>query len=205
MADTHKILREGLEVGDLKRLVHTEIHIDQYKSKLGSDADIVVLSFKIKSKQPANDLVNFIEKGYSWVIDADVSAGEMDDGDYLVFVECERTRDVPSQIMSLVTDLLNVTEHKITDWTFTYRDDDTEYRLDPQLIAQIVPLSAGEYIKKYGIESKSDKPSDDDDDEEKQQHQRNLDKLKTAAGVKVDTKAPKNEITENLRTLAGIR
>jgi hypothetical protein len=31
-----------------------------------------------------------------------------------------------------------------------------------------------------------------------------LDKLKAVAGVKVDTKAPKNEYTESLRIAAGI-
>lgn len=204
------ILREGLETGDLKRLVHTELHIDQYKSKLGPDADIVVLSFKVKSKLPGNDLVNFIEKGYSWVIDADVSAGEMDDGDYLVFVECERNRNVPSQIMSLLTDLMNVTEQRIEDWRFAYRNDPTEYPLDAQNLANIIPASPGAYIKEYGVEQKSTELKDEQkekskkQDKEKAEKQRELDQLKTAAGVKVDTKAPKNEVTENLRKLAGL-
>ena len=38
------------------------------------------------------------EKGYEWVLDADVSSGEMDDGDYLVFVELERTKKLPEQV-----------------------------------------------------------------------------------------------------------
>ena len=76
-------LFEGLEQGDLKRLIHPELHIDEFKSKLGDDADVVVASFKVDNKEPANDLVNFIEKGYDWVLDADVSSGEMDDGSYI--------------------------------------------------------------------------------------------------------------------------
>ena len=39
---------------------------------------------------------------------------------------------------------------------------------------------------------------------EKAYGQEAIDKLKTAAGVDVDTKAPKNDFTENLRNLAGI-
>jgi len=31
-----RLLRENLEMGDLKRLVHNELHIDEYKSKMGS-------------------------------------------------------------------------------------------------------------------------------------------------------------------------
>ena len=78
---------EGLEHGDLKRLVHPDVHVDEFKSKMGDDADIVVVSFKVASKEPALDLVNFIEKGYDFVLDADLSSGELDDGEYLVFVE----------------------------------------------------------------------------------------------------------------------
>ena len=85
-----KILREGLEKGDLARLVHNELHIDEFKSKLGDDRDVVVVSFKVSGKEPANDVVNFVEKGYNWVIDADVSSGEMSDGDFIVFVEIPR-------------------------------------------------------------------------------------------------------------------
>ena len=80
-------LLEGLELGDLKRLIHTELHIDEFKSKLGRDEDVCVISFKVTGKEPGNDLVNFIEKGYDWVLDADISSGEMDDGSYIVFAE----------------------------------------------------------------------------------------------------------------------
>jgi hypothetical protein len=38
---------EGLESEDLKRLVNNDLHIDEFKSKLGKDSDVVVLSFKI--------------------------------------------------------------------------------------------------------------------------------------------------------------
>ena len=32
---------------------------------MGEDKDIVVLSFSVKSQEPANDLMNFLEKGYT--------------------------------------------------------------------------------------------------------------------------------------------
>jgi len=71
-----KLLRENLEMGDLARLVHNELHIDEYKSKMGTDADVCVISFKVAGKEPSADLVSFIEKGYDFVLDADVSSGE---------------------------------------------------------------------------------------------------------------------------------
>ena len=45
-----KLLRENLEMGDLTRLVHDELHIDEYKSKMGTDADVCVISFKFAGK-----------------------------------------------------------------------------------------------------------------------------------------------------------
>ena len=56
-----------MEWGDLDRLVIPEMHIDEFKSRMGDDADVIVLSFKLKDKEPANDLMMFIERGYEWV------------------------------------------------------------------------------------------------------------------------------------------
>ena len=180
----HQQFNEGMERGDLKRLIHDELHIDQYKSKLGRDEDVAVLSFKVSTKEPGEDLVSFCEKGYDWIIDADVSSGELDDGSYLVFVELERDRNLPKHVMELVTDMLNLTEQDISEWRLYYHTDPTEYELTEENIAQAVPNTPEAYKQKYGKED--------------------LDKMKAAAGVKVDTKAPKNDFTESLRVAAGI-
>ena len=179
------MLFEGLEQGDLKRLVHDELHIDEFKSKLGKDEDVCVVSFKVVGKEPANDLVNFIEKGYDWVIDADVSSGEMDDGDYIVFVEIERDTNIPNNIITLMQDLMNVTDQKMSQWRVRYYKSTEDHALTRETIDALVPQTSDAYKKKYGIED--------------------LDKLKNAAGVKVTTKAPKNDMTEALRIAAGIR
>lgn len=179
-----RILRESLEHGDLKRLVHDELHVDEFKSKLGDDQDVVVVSFKVASKEPANDIVSFVEKGYEWVIDADVSSGEMDDGDYIVFVELPRDKDAVERIMEMMQDLMNLTEQEVSDWRLRYYTDSQEHKLDLDTLNRLVPQSPEEYKKRFG-------------------HQE-LDKLKTAAGVKVNTKAPKNDLTTSLKIAAGI-
>ena len=61
----------GLRLGDLKDNVDHIFEIDSFKSKMGTDADIVTLSFSVKEKHAADDLMNFIEKGYPFVLDAD--------------------------------------------------------------------------------------------------------------------------------------
>ena len=177
-------INEGLEHSDLKRLVHPELHIDAYKSKMGRDEDIVVLSFKITGREPAADLVNFIEKGYEWVIDADVSSGEMDDGDYLVFVECDRTQSVPDDVVTMLEDVMNLTEQKMSDWRLMFRSSTEEFEVTADNIRNNVPVTSQDYLRRFGTKE--------------------LDEMRTAAGVAVTTKAPKNDFTQNLRSLAGI-
>lgn len=174
----------GLSQGDLKRLVHPELHVDEFKSKLGRDEDVVVISFKVSGKDPGLDLVNFIEKGYNWVLDADVSSGEMDDGDYIVFVEGERDEKVATNIMIMMSDLMNVTGQELEDWRVRYQSSSKDHDLSEASLNDLIPKSSKEYEKKFGKED--------------------IDKLKTAAGIKVDTKAPKNDYTESLRIAAGI-
>lgn len=181
----HQQLNEGLENGDLMRLIHPELHIDEFKSKLGKDEDVAVVSFKVDSKEPALDLVSFCEKGYSFVIDADISSGEMNDGSYVVFVEIERTKNLPGQIMEIMTDVMNLTSQSISDWRVRYHTSHDDHNLTKESLAGLIPLTPEAYNHKFGHEE--------------------IDKLKTAAGVKVDTKAPKNDFTESLRALAGIR
>jgi translation initiation factor IF-2 len=193
-----KKLFEGLEQGDLKRLVHSELHIDEFKSKLGDDADVCVISFKVSGKEPARDLVNFIEKGYDWVIDADVSSGEMDDGDYIVFVEGDRDGKIAERIVEMMHDIMNATEQKTKEWRVRYRNNREDHALDLESLRSLIPSSPEAYIQRFP-------EKDDEEKNHDKEHSDKLDKLKTAAGVKVNTKAPKNEYTEGLRIAAGIR
>ena len=195
-----KLLRENLEAGDLKRLVHNELHIDEYKSKMGTDEDVCVISFKVAGKEPGADLVSFIEKGYDFVLDADISSGEKEGGDYLVFVELQRSEELPTQIMAIMNDLMNLTEQKIENWRVRYYKSTTDNELTPDVLANIVPLTSEAYDAKYG--------KDDEEeiiDTEPEDITKDLDAMRSAAGVPVTTTAPKNEYTESLRIAAGIK
>jgi hypothetical protein len=111
-------LNEGLLSGDLKFLVDNIFEVDSYSSKMGEDKDIVVISFTVNSKDPANDLVEFVENGYDFVLDADISPGELSDGKYKVFVEIERNQRIPEQVLELLNGVSNLTE--INDFKFRY-------------------------------------------------------------------------------------
>ena len=178
-------LFEGLEKGDLARLIHPELHVDEFQSKLGDDADVIVLSFKVDAKEPAGDLMAFIEKGYDWILDSDVSSGEMDDGSYIVFVELDRDHNAVDNIDDLMTDIMNLTDQKLEDWRVRYFKSRKETFYSRESLEDLIPLTPEQYQKKYG-------PAD-------------IDAIKTAAGVDVTTKAPKNDFTESLKLAAGIK
>ena len=186
-------LFEGLEKGDLARLVHPKVHIDEFKSKMGEDADVMVVSFKITDKKPANDLMNFIERGYDWVLDADVSTGELEDGEYLVFVELERKPAAAGQIAKMVDDILNLTDQKLSDWHWQYQKNKTEFPIDPVMIRKYVPLSPDQYIARFGEEM-------DEIDSDK-----DLERMKESARIPITKKAPVNEYTESIRIAAGLK
>ena len=194
-----KLLRENLEMGDLKRLVHDELHIDEYKSKMGDDADVCVISFKVSGKEPSADLVSFIEKGYDFVLDADVSSGEKEGGDYLVFVELERTDKLPEQIIKMMEDLLNLTEQQLKDWRVRYYKSTEDHDLTKETLEQIISLTPEAYSAKY------DKEEEEVPAEEPEDITQDLDQMKAVAGVPVTTTAPVNDYTESLRVAAGIK
>ncbi len=132
---------------ELKDSIGKKIHIDEYKAKMGDDDDIIVISFKSLYKDQALDLVNFLEKGYDWVLDADVSAGEIEDGEYLVFVEVLRRPAIPTKIAKLLSDLENLTGVPPSEYKFKYKKDLDYVAFDPESFAARVPLDPRKYRK----------------------------------------------------------
>ena len=133
----------GLQANDLRSLVYDVFEIDSYKSKMGEDKDIVVLSFSVKSQEPANDLMNFLEKGYPFVLDSDVTSGEQPDGTYKVFVEMERGRDIPDQITEIVDGVKKLAD--LNELKFRYYKSFDSLNADAQNIAETVPLDGDGY------------------------------------------------------------
>ena len=111
-------LNESLKAGDLRNLVDKVFGIDGHKSKIGNDEDTVVLSFTVRNEEPAKDLENFVEMGYTYVLDADVTPGEGDDGKYQVFVELERSRHVAEQVYEIIEGIKKLTD--MDDMRFRY-------------------------------------------------------------------------------------
>lgn len=103
------MINESLRASDLRGFIKKIIEVDAFKSKIGDDEDIVTMSFTVTGEDAAKDLEHFIEMGYEFVLDADTSPGELDDGKYRVYVEIERTRHCAKQIFELLSGVEKLT------------------------------------------------------------------------------------------------
>jgi len=112
------MIAEGLKAGDLEGIVEKQFSVDQYKSKMGEDQDVCVVSFVCNSQAGAKDLESFAEKGYIKVLDADATPGTMQDGKYRVFVEFARDEMLGNSIKEFLTDLKKLTN--IDNFSYTY-------------------------------------------------------------------------------------
>ncbi len=132
-----------LRQNDLRDLVYHIMEIDSYKSKMGSDKDIITLSFSVKTKEAADDLESFLEKGYDFVLDADATSGETSDGTYKVFVEIERHKDAPSQILEIANGIKNLCE--IDNLKFRYYKNWRSLDVDETNLNEMIPVDPEQY------------------------------------------------------------
>ena len=137
------IINEGLDYHDLEGQLLPEVTIDEYAAHMGKDSEIVTLAFTIKNKQAGDDLCDWFERGYDFVLDAQVSEGEVSPGRYLVFVEMNRRTSVPARIIELLDDLKTLTDLKLNDWTIIV--DDEEYEPSEEVLKQVIVLSPHNY------------------------------------------------------------
>jgi len=147
-------LNEGLRPLDLKDMVYPIIEVDTYRSKMGEDRDVCVLSFQASDRNPAKDMMEFIEKGYNFVLDADVSSGENSKGEYHIFVELDRTPKLPEQIQEIAYGIKKLTG--ISDWKFRYHKSDRDHDLSEENLSRIVPKTPTMYegmMQKEKVES----------------------------------------------------
>lgn len=147
-------LNEGLRSLDLKEMIYPIFEVDTFKSKMGEDRDVCVVSFTVKDRAPAKDLMEFIEKGYSFVLDADVSSGENNKGEYSVFVELSRTPKLSEEIRELCYGVQKLSG--IEKFSFKYHKNEKEHPATKEVLADIIPESSSAYdglITRFKTES----------------------------------------------------
>lgn len=138
-----KILVEGFDYHDLVGQIESTITVDEYSAKMGGDDEIITLAFTVKGKQASEDLVDWFERGYDWILDAQVSDGELVPGKYLVFVEMNRRSKAPERIIELIEDMETLTDMPLKEWTVTV--DDEDYEPDATQLKSVMILSPHDY------------------------------------------------------------
>jgi len=175
-------LSESLAFKDLDGLMKPTIHVDEFSSKMGDDDDIIVVSFFLRDQQAAKDLMNWFEKGYDFVVDADRSPGEIKPNRYLVYVELRRRSTAGGHVEQLLNDLNTLTEFDLDDWTMHYKGRDVPFSRDT--FDGLVPLSPRAYRERY---------------------EKDLNEVRAAAGLPVVTNYDrKDPVLQSIQSAAGI-
>ena len=139
-------VNEGLKAGDLEGVVSKTFSVDQYKSKMGDDRNIMVLAFVVDGLAPAKDLERFAETGYKEVLDADATPGTMGDGKHRVFVEFQRDEKVDRHIYKFLEDLKKLTN--IETFHFTYHKRGVPFEASAKNLADVLPRTPIAYTQK---------------------------------------------------------
>jgi hypothetical protein len=137
------IVNEGLDYMDMEYQIEPSVSVDEYSAKMGKDSDIVTLAFIVKSEAAGNDLVDWFERGYDWILDSSLSEGELSPGKYLVFVEMKRRTKVPERIVELLDDLETLTGMTVDEWVVTI--DEQDYPADAEILKEVITISPHEY------------------------------------------------------------
>jgi len=176
-------ITEGLDYHDLVGQVVPKLTVDEYAAKMGDDKDVVTLTFIVKSKQAAVDLVDWFEKGYDFILDASLSDGEIEVGKWLIFVEMDRRFKVPERIVEILDDLTTLTDIPLKDWEIEV--DGESYDANEKVLRQVIIVNPNEYI--------IDKENEED-----------LNEMRLRAGLDTHQVYNDNEYTRYIKSLAGM-
>lgn len=176
-------LTEGLQFKDLVGMMKNTVHIDEFASKMGDDADIVVVSFFVRDKTAAEDIMHWFERGYDFVLDADVSPGEIKPSRYLVYAELKRRTTTGDNIQQMLDDFSTLTEFEGGNkWVMTYQGED--YPWSVETYNKLVPNSPQKY---------------------REENEEELNEMRIAAGVKPKTVHEKKALDiKTIQSAAGI-
>jgi hypothetical protein len=173
---------ETLQYKDLEGLLKPEIHVDEFTSKMGEDDDIIVVSFFVRDGQAAKDLMNWFEKGYDFVVDADKSPGEIKPNRFLVYVEIRRRSTAGAHVQQLLEDLNTLTEFEPQDWTMIYEGKQVPFTQEE--FERLVPLSPKAY---------------------RETHDEAMNEMRVAAGLPTKVIYEEDDAIKALQSAAGIR
>ena len=139
-------LREELLAGDLEHMIEKIVYVDKYNSKMGDDEDIVVIAFQIVDQNACQDIENFLERGYSEVLDADSAITTNERDGYLCFVEVARDKKFKETFDDIMEGISRLSKIPKERFLFKYHKSMRSLTLDK--LYDIIPMTSDDY-KKY--------------------------------------------------------
>lgn len=101
------ILMENLFKGDLKHTIRNVISIDDFESAI--DDEQIVLAFYFKNKDACEDASIFLERSHvSKILDTEIQSQSNKDGDWLLFVEIDNTKNDPSDLFKTTFEIVKL-------------------------------------------------------------------------------------------------
>ena len=143
------LVNEGLKAGDLEGVISKKFSVDQFKSKMGEDKNIIVLAFSVEGQAAAKDLERFAETGYTEVLDADATPGPLEDGKHRVFIEMARVEQVDQHIKRFLQDLGKLAN--IDSFEFTYHKRTKPFEASAKNLADVLPRTPIAYTQKINM------------------------------------------------------
>lgn len=101
------LLFENLFKGDLKHTVRNVIQIDDFESVI--DDEQIVITFYFKNKDACEDASVFLERSHvSKILDTELSSQTNKDGDWLLFVEIDNSKNNVSDLFETITEIVKL-------------------------------------------------------------------------------------------------
>lgn len=180
-----QLVNESFEVGDLQSVLQPTLTVDEYQSRSGRDDRMCVLTFKLTDPVAATDLVDFLQRGYEFIEDAESTQSSANQGHWLVFAEIRRLSTLYQNIAQILEDLQASSGIKPQHWRFRYMKKPQLLPFTAEHFAQTVPLTSRAY-------------------RQRQQQLAELDQLRKAAGLRRSGAVRGNSETQQLQILAGM-
>lgn len=146
-------INEAVSHNDLRSLIDNVVSVDQYKSKIGKDENVVVVAFKVKDKDPAHDLSQFLETGHE-TVDVDISPGPDTDGKYTVFIELERNHNLFDKIEKILNDISKI-DNDASEWKFSSYENKNVQDWTKESFNNSVITNSYDYTVKHNPDAKA--------------------------------------------------
>ncbi len=139
-------LEEDPGHGEIEGLILDKFLVDAFKPKICHEKDVMVLAFLARQRNSAEELNNFISRGPFSFINVESSASPDQDGNYIVLVEMDRSREMFMNINNLLS-YVNQQVH-ISEWYFKPSTSEKFISWNEENFRRSVPQHPEEFLSR---------------------------------------------------------